>query len=198
MRADLMVLWFADAAKTFDLTFVAVWRWLASHFAHLRKKQRARDMKSEMEKKMGRKDEAPPKKKSKRKEKERKKKKRKKKKKKKKKKKNNSDDTNSDDSSSDSSSSSDDSTGTDDDETVMEVVKAKRVRIPTAKVVARTKVTQGFVPQKPKKRKQEESDSAEDVDADLDDDKEDFGPSYTKGEVCEHSIFFRHIHCAET
>jgi hypothetical protein len=32
-----MILWFADAAKTFDLTFVQVWKWLTSHYNNMRK-----------------------------------------------------------------------------------------------------------------------------------------------------------------
>jgi hypothetical protein len=33
----MMILWFADAAKTFGLTFVQVWKWLTSHYGNLRK-----------------------------------------------------------------------------------------------------------------------------------------------------------------
>jgi len=34
-----MVLWFEDAAQTFNQSFVQIYKWLSTHFIHLRKKQ---------------------------------------------------------------------------------------------------------------------------------------------------------------
>ena len=47
MRADVMILWFEDVSATFDLPFCQVYKWLSTHFAHLRNKlidQRDKEM----------------------------------------------------------------------------------------------------------------------------------------------------------
>ena len=129
MCADLQVLWFEDAGKCFQQTFVLLYKWLSSHFAHIRKKHYDNAAKNKYELKESRKHAENPSRRSPSRKKKKKKDRKKKKKKKKKSKKTKRGDTSSD---SDSSSDDDDSSSSSSDEDDNKPIARKRALVTAA------------------------------------------------------------------